>query len=176
MMSKLVIGTALALLALTATTAYPLDPDVKCQSQKLNEAAKYVSCRLKVESKAVKKGIAPDYSKCDKFNLKWTKIELKGGEECPTSGDQDAVKTSLTNAADVVAAALMAGGCLDSSTCVDTEYCAKGTNNCGGAGTCQPKPALCIVNPVCGCDLVTYNTACAAAAAGVSVLLATPCP
>ena len=52
-MSKLVIGTSLALLALTATTAHSLDPDVKCQSQKLNEAAKYVSCRLKADSKAI---------------------------------------------------------------------------------------------------------------------------
>jgi hypothetical protein len=65
--------------------------------------------------------------------------------------------------------------------------CAEGTfcdfppdANCGRAdapGTCAPQPEFCpeIFAPVCGCDGATYDNACFAHAAGVSVETEGPC-
>jgi hypothetical protein len=52
---------------------------------------------------------------------------------------------------------------------------------CGAAdqtGLCEPIPAACdaIYDPVCGCDDVTYSSACNAHVAGVSVALLGECP
>jgi hypothetical protein len=61
-------------------------------------------------------------------------------------------------------------------TCPDAEYCNFPEDAlCGAAdatGTCEPIPMICptIFAPVCGCDDMTYPSACNAAAAGVSVL------
>ncbi|MEW6219821.1 MAG: Kazal-type serine protease inhibitor family protein [Thermodesulfobacteriota bacterium] len=60
----------------------------------------------------------------------------------------------------------------------EDQYCAKLPGNCDGQGTCEPRPRICPVYdaampfvwmPVCGCDGRTYDSACAAAAAGVPV-------
>ena len=59
--------------------------------------------------------------------------------------------------------------------CGAGEFCAfPQTGFCGVAGetgVCMPRPQACTAryNPVCGCDGQPYPTACAAAAAGVSV-------
>ncbi len=47
-----------------------------------------------------------------------------------------------------------------------------------GTGTCAPIPEICsrILDPVCGCDGVTYNNACLAAHASVSIESEGPCP
>jgi hypothetical protein len=61
--------------------------------------------------KAVKTGDAPDYAKCDEKLLeKWTEIESEGGAMCPTSGDQAAIQTLITDYTDTVATALSGGG------------------------------------------------------------------
>jgi hypothetical protein len=60
-------------------------------------------------------------------------------------------------------------------TCADGEYCnfppAAICGRADGSGTCEPKPEACdaIYDPVCGCDGMTYSSACAAAMAGVAV-------
>ena len=60
-------------------SAHAVDSDVKCEFTKLKEAGKYVDCRLKAESKGVKRGVAADYTRCeDKFSLKWGKAETRG--------------------------------------------------------------------------------------------------
>ncbi len=66
-------------------------------------------------------------------------------------------------------------GCETDEQCLSAEFCdfAMGSR-CGGTGmpgTCTPVPEICTteVNPVCGCDGVTYSNACEAQAASVSV-------
>ena len=101
---KLIVLTATAL---SAGTAAALPPAEKCEAGKLKQAGKYGFCRLKAETKAVKTGDAPDYSKCDaKFGLKWTEIENEGGAMCPTSGDQAALGIFISGHTDDVAMAL----------------------------------------------------------------------
>ncbi len=82
--SIILIGLGLTLGLSTSVQA--VEPDVKCEADKLKETGKYGFCRLKAESKAVKKGEATDYAKCvAKFTGKWPTIESKAGGACPTN-------------------------------------------------------------------------------------------
>ena len=78
-------------------------PAVKCYAAKVKETAKYYACRLKAESKAIKKGETPDFSKCDsKYIEKWAKAETKGEGACPTEGDEAAIQASMIGDADTI--------------------------------------------------------------------------
>ena len=60
--------------------------------------------------------------------------------------------------------------CSNNTHCADGRYCAK--DGCDSIiGFCEAVPTAClaIVDPVCGCDEVTYDNACLAAQAGVNV-------
>jgi hypothetical protein len=97
--------------SLLGTGAAAIDPDVKCESGKLATAAKYSACLLKADSKAAKKGIAPDYSKCDgKFSSAWEKRETKAAGACPTNCDEAIVQTQIATQAGVISAALAGAG------------------------------------------------------------------
>jgi hypothetical protein len=66
-----------------------------------------------------------------------------------------------------------------SRDCAAGLYCAY-KPDCGKAdagGVCSRKPTICamIYKPACGCDAKTYGSACAAAAAGISVVREGPC-
>lgn len=96
---------------LAVAFSHAADPAVTCESKKLNEAAKYASCRLKADSKAVKKNALPDYTKCEsKFSQKWGQIETKAGPGiCPSEGDEASMHARITmNTTDVVT--LLSGG------------------------------------------------------------------
>jgi hypothetical protein len=104
---------------LGVTAAQAADPAVNCESGKLKEAGKYGNCRLKADSKAVKKGEAKavkkgeaaDYTKCEtKFADKWAKTETKAGVGiCPSEGDQASIDARITTDAAEIAT-LLAGG------------------------------------------------------------------
>lgn len=70
------------------------------------------------------------------------------------------------------------GGCVDNAGCAASEFCEKAVGNCGGMGTCMPRPFICslIFDPQCGCDNMTYSNTCRAHAAGVSVGAMGACP
>ena len=57
-------------------------------------------------------------------------------------------------------------------------YCAKAVGACDATGSCKSRPEACSDEwkPVCGCDGVTYASACTAASAGVNIDTQTPCP
>jgi hypothetical protein len=63
------------------------------------------------------------------------------------------------------------GSCASNDDCKDGELCLKLPGGCAGRGTCLPRPEVCPdhVEQVCGCDGKTYDNACDALAAGVSV-------
>jgi hypothetical protein len=69
--------------------------------------------------------------------------------------------------------------CDDRTLCPDGQYCQWPDGQCGGAGTCQPKPALSscpqVSDSVCGCDGGWYGNRCRAASIGVNVAYAGEC-
>jgi len=72
----------------------PGGDEAKCQSKKAKEAGKYAQCKFKASSKAIKKDLMPDFTKCDtKLSDKWVKIE--GKPPCSTNLDLASVKADL---------------------------------------------------------------------------------
>ncbi len=123
-----------------AGSALAITPEDKCEADKNKIAGKYAFCRQKAEAKAIKKGEAPDYSKCDtKLLDKWAKAEQKAidkGTTCVDSVSDTAIQNLVTAHADGVANAL-AGGSLPAAG----SLLATGQTQCDqGAGTLGPCP------------------------------------
>ena len=67
----------------------------RCQSMKVKEAGRYADCRFTAQSKAHKKGVTPDFSRCDdKLEVEFAKLERRGS--CATTGDAATVRDDLT--------------------------------------------------------------------------------
>lgn len=112
MYRRLVVAVS-GLLFLVGSVAEAADPTDKCHSGKLKESAKYASCRLKAESKAVLVGGTPDFSKCmSKFPAKFNSIETAAGiGVCPSEGDGASIDARITTDSNDIAI-LLAGGTL----------------------------------------------------------------
>ena len=67
-----------------------------CQSMKIKEAGRYADCRFTAQSKAHRKGVTPDFSRCDdKLDAEFAKLELRGpcaGMVTPLSSTSIATK------------------------------------------------------------------------------------
>lgn len=61
--------------------------------------------------------------------------------------------------------------CETNIECQGLGYCAKVEGDCDGLGDCQPPPSACLptLDPVCGCDGITYDNSCYAARVGENV-------
>lgn len=143
------LATAIVILSAAAALA-GADPAVICESGKLKTTGKYASCRLSAESKAVKKGVPADYSKCEsKFSTSWGKSETKAGMGvCPSESDEADIGQRSTNYADTIATLLAGnvpvecgngvadgddqcdGSDLDGQTCEGLGYTLGGTLAC----------------------------------------------
>lgn len=108
------------------------DPAIICESGKLSTAAKYASCRLKAESKGVKKSMSPDYTRCSL--AKFADADTKGGMSCPTTGDQSIVTTYVDTCTAAVATWLSGGGGLPDACAADLAMCD------GDLATCEAEP------------------------------------
>jgi len=148
-----IVFTCTAAATFVAGTALAADPAVKCESGKLKEASKYSSCRLKADSKAVKKDEAADYAKCEaKFADKWAKAETKAGVGiCPSEGDQVSMDARITTDVAEVATLLAGGTVTDCSAELST--CTGSLSTCtGGLSTCTGSLST------CNGDLTNCNT------------------
>lgn len=63
------------------------------------------------------------------------------------------------------------GGCTRNDQCTASQYCMRSTAACSAEGECAARPEVCpdVINPVCGCNGISYMNSCEAAVAGVSV-------
>ncbi len=111
-MREYIILIGLGLTLGLAANVQALDPDVKCAADKVKEAGKYGFCRIKAESKSIKKGEAPDFSKCDsKYSEKWQKAESKAEGACPTNADEATIQAQVVQFVDDLVATLNPGPC-----------------------------------------------------------------
>jgi len=183
---RFAIGSAftLGVLATVVSPALALDPAVKCEADKLKTAASFTSCLLKADSKAVKKNIPADYSKCEqKLSDKWASIEAKAGGACPPGGDLATVEDLLATCS-----AQVPGGPTTTTTSTTTTstlpafFCPEVPNDatactaylndvlCGGcvlgnpgADTClDAATASCVASPdLLNCAIAINNAGCA---------------
>lgn len=108
---SLIVALGVALLWATSASAGATDAQ-KCEADKLKRTAKYAFCRLKADSKAVKRGQPADYMKCDaKIVEKFGVAETRYGAECPTTGDVVTIQDQVTAATDDLGV-LLSGGVL----------------------------------------------------------------
>lgn len=113
------------------------DPALTCEASKLSLTAKYGSCRLKAQSKAVKDGTSPNFSRCslDKF----ADAEVKSGGSCPTTGDAAPIANFVDSCTLAVADAVAPGGNTDG---LDPLTCATGLAACQSDCVTSVRPPM----------------------------------
>ncbi len=96
-----------AAVLLCSSASLAIDPQLRCQMEKLRISSKYVACRLRAEALAVKRFRAPQFDECDAaFFTAWNAAEersLLRGLACYTTGDAAAVQASLAAYCDALA-------------------------------------------------------------------------
>lgn len=80
----------------------------RCWASPLKVVGKYGSCRLKAEAKAVKRGTAADFSRCESgFTDKWARVAAKNATRCPAIADlESSFRSGATSYADEIATIL----------------------------------------------------------------------
>jgi len=92
-----------------------------CEAIKLKGAGKCAKCRLNAESKAIKKVLPPDFTKChDKFDTGWSKAETKFGTACPALGQAAVVEAEIIASTDSIAFLLSGATTTTTSTSTTT--------------------------------------------------------
>jgi hypothetical protein len=99
---------------LGASSAWAIDPAIKCQGDKLRLAAKYITCRLNAEAAAARDFAAPSFTKCtDAYLEGWRKAEARAaakGTHCWTSNDAAVVQGDIDAHTGALAEWLAGGG------------------------------------------------------------------
>lgn len=114
------------------------------------------------------------FAQCPEGNTEVT-VTLPNGSQKALCIDQNEAK-GLELAPNHSTRSIFSMRCSDSSACSASEYCAKPKGVCDrGTGYCNALPgddSFCpdIIAQVCGCDNVTYNSACLATKAGVNIV------
>lgn len=133
----LLVAPGLQPLATAATKAA-----IKCSQLKQMEAGKYAQCRLKTAAIATKKGVAPEYAKCDeKLAKKFQRLDTTVCEGQPPSAAD--IQTLVTNVADTVSDSLdVSGDGTDGFAELATTALCEGSNIGVIRGQCRPYPNL----------------------------------
>ena len=99
---------AMLVLGMVAVPSFAVTTTEKCAADQLKTAGKYALCRLATQAKAVKRGEAPDFTKCeDKFSGKWQKAAAKARGSCPLTSDELAVEWTLRDEVDELASQII---------------------------------------------------------------------
>ncbi len=93
------VATALVLSVCVPPAAAGSTSGEICNAAKLQSAGGYAECRLKAESRAIRRGVSPvSFSKCDeKFLRKWRTIELSANGDCPTTDDERSMRGEISS-------------------------------------------------------------------------------
>jgi hypothetical protein len=142
--ARLVSVLAIAGIVLAALPAAAADPAAVCSASKRKAAGKKASAKLKCVAKAVSKNLPVDplcMTKAeDKFELAFTKAELKGG--CLTVGDAGPIEASVDLCVDQIRVQLgIPGDPASRSICSSSKLKAAG-KKFAGRMTCHAKAAL----------------------------------
>jgi polyvinyl alcohol dehydrogenase (cytochrome) len=108
---KATAATALSVGVLLAAPVWAAGAAGRCESTKLRTTGRYAACRLRANAGVAKVGGGtPGFDRCDaKLSIKWRRAETQGMGQCPTSGDQAAVRAFVAQCTDTVASALAGG-------------------------------------------------------------------
>lgn len=106
---KVFTGACLAIPALATLALAAQTPGDACEAAKLVIAAKYATCRIKVDRKVVFGSLA-DYSRCDdRYATAWAAAEARSAGACPSSGDLSTVQTAIAGLTQGLASSLAGG-------------------------------------------------------------------
>lgn len=128
-------------LAAPATVAGAVTPAAKCVAAKNQLVGSYANCRHRALARAVRKGEAPDFSKCEsKFADKWVRAEKAAAGACPSSADAGAIGTLVDTTVTTISTAIDGDGipaCGDGAINAAGEVCDGtdfGGTSCGDLG------------------------------------------